>query len=84
MSAVGRIAENICSQRVFRLLCRFLGRRRDETHHALVRPASEKRQGTKSREVGQRRCSELRDLAAPCDPKISVQIIIILCDRLLA
>jgi hypothetical protein len=67
------------------LLCRFLGRRRDETHHALVRPASEKRQGTKSREVGQRRCSELRDLAAPCDPKISVQIIIIiLCDRLVA
>jgi hypothetical protein len=50
-----------------------------------VRPASEKRQGTKSREVGQRRCSELRDLAAPCDPKISVQIIIIiLCDRLVA
>jgi hypothetical protein len=63
-------------------MCRFLGRRRDETHHALVRPASEKRQGTKSREVGKRRCSELRDLAAPCDPKISVQIIIILCDRL--
>jgi hypothetical protein len=67
------------------VLCRFLGRRRDETHHALVRPASEKRQGTKSREVGQRRCSELRDLAASCDPKISVQIIIIiLCDRLVA
>src|SRR6202022_2741447 len=38
----------------FRLpvLCRFLGRRHDEVIHALRRPASEKRQGTKSREVG--------------------------------
>src|SRR6202022_1782195 len=34
------------------LLCRFLGRRHDEVIHALRRPASEKRQGTKSREVG--------------------------------
>jgi hypothetical protein len=33
-------------------LCRFLGRRHDEAIHALWRPASEKRQGTKSREVG--------------------------------
>jgi len=33
-------------------LCRFLGRRDDEAIHALWRPASEKRQGTKSREVG--------------------------------
>jgi len=35
-----------------RQLCRFLGRRDDEIIHALWRPASEKRQGTKSREVG--------------------------------
>jgi hypothetical protein len=34
------------------------GRRDDVTLHALMRPASEKRQGAKSREVGQRRCSE--------------------------
>jgi hypothetical protein len=34
------------------VLCRFLGRRDDEAIHALWRPASEKRQGTKSREVG--------------------------------
>src|SRR6266702_3819583 len=33
------------------------GRRDDEAIHALMRPATEKRQGTKSREVGQRRCS---------------------------
>ncbi len=33
-------------------LCRFLGRRQDEVIHGLWRPASEKRQGTKSREVG--------------------------------
>lgn len=30
--------------------------RHDEAIHALRRPASEKRQGTKSREVGHRRC----------------------------
>ena len=34
-------------------MCRFLGRRDDEMIHGLWRPASEKRQGTKSREVGQ-------------------------------
>src|SRR5260370_27093930 len=33
------------------------GRRYDEPFHALWRPASKKRQGTKSREVGHRRCS---------------------------
>ena len=33
------------------------GRRHDEPFHALWRPASKKRQGTKSREVGHRRCS---------------------------
>ena len=37
-------------------LCRFLGRRNDVTLHALMRPASEKRQGTKSRSVVHRRC----------------------------
>ena len=30
--------------------------RHDEAIHAVRRPASEKRQGTKSREVGHRRC----------------------------
>ena len=34
------------------LLCRFLGRRHDDGIHGLRPPASEKRQGTKSREVG--------------------------------
>jgi hypothetical protein len=33
------------------------GRRHDDPLHALWRPASKKRQGTKSREVGHRRCS---------------------------
>jgi hypothetical protein len=32
------------------------GCRHDEAIHELWRPASEKRQGTKSREVGHRRC----------------------------
>jgi len=32
------------------------GCRHDEAIHAVRRPASEKRQGTKSREVGHRRC----------------------------
>jgi hypothetical protein len=36
------------------------GCRHDEAIHALRRPASEKRQGTKSREVGHRRCREGR------------------------
>ncbi len=35
------------------------GRRHDEPIRALMRPATEKRQGTKSREVGQRRFSGL-------------------------
>src|SRR3977135_1958796 len=40
------------------LLCfvQVFGCRHDEAIHALRRPASEKRQGTKSREVGHRRC----------------------------
>src|SRR6266851_6346036 len=47
------------------------GCRHDEAIHALRRPASEKRQGTKSREVGHRRCrgrygdfAAVRDLSA--------------------
>jgi hypothetical protein len=47
------------------------GCRLDEAIHALRRPASEKRQGTKSREVGHRRCrgrygdlTAVRDLSA--------------------
>ena len=35
-----------------RLLCRFSAAGNDEPLHALWRPAAEKRQGTKSREVG--------------------------------
>ena len=35
----------------------FFGRRHDEPFHALRRPAAEKRQGTKSREVGHRWCN---------------------------
>jgi len=35
------------------------GRRHDVTVHALMRPATEKRQGTKSREVVHLRCSGL-------------------------
>jgi hypothetical protein len=56
------------------LLCWFLDAGNDETLGRLSWPASKKRQGTKSREVGRRRCSELPDLAAPK----------ILCDRLVA
>jgi hypothetical protein len=37
------------------LFVQVFGRRHDEPFHALWRPASKKRQGTKSREVGQRR-----------------------------
>ena len=40
-------------QRKSPLLCRFSDAGNDEAIHALWRPASEKRQGTKSREVGQ-------------------------------
>ena len=44
------------------------GRRHDEPFHALWRPASKKRQGTKSREVGHRRCrGRYGDLAAVPD-----------------
>ena len=43
-------AQRLCA------VCRFLGRRNDVTLHALMRPAFEKRQGTKSRSVVHRRC----------------------------
>ena len=44
------------------------GRQHDEPFHALWRPASKKRQGTKSREVGHRRCrGRYGDLAAVPD-----------------
>ena len=39
-------------------MCWFLDAGNDETLHTLNRPASKKRQGTKSREVGHRGCSE--------------------------
>jgi hypothetical protein len=46
-------------------LCRFSDAGNDGTLHALMRPAFEKRQGTKSRESGQRRCrGRYGDLAA--------------------
>ena len=45
-------------QRVVGLCVGFSDAGNDVTLHALMRPASEKRQGTKSREVGQRWCSE--------------------------
>jgi hypothetical protein len=35
MSELGGEAENICSHRIFRILCRFLGRRHDEFIHGL-------------------------------------------------
>src|ERR1700722_4605580 len=46
-------------------LCRFSDAGRHDASHALGRPASEKRQGTKSREVEHRRCGgHYGDLAA--------------------
>jgi hypothetical protein len=39
------------------LMCRFSDAGNDGLFHALMRPASEKRQGTKSRWVGHGRCS---------------------------
>src|SRR5229473_6617169 len=49
------------------------GRRHDEPFHALWRPASKKRQGTKSREVGHRRCSgRYGDLMAAPSWKVDV------------
>jgi hypothetical protein len=41
------------------------GRRHDERHRTLGRPASKKRQGTKSREVGRRLSSERYENGVP-------------------
>ena len=64
-------ATGCASKRPLPVLCRFLGRLDDAPVHALGREASEKRQGTKSREVGHRRCrgrygdsAAVRDLSA--------------------
>ena len=47
------------------LIVQVFGRRHDESMGALMRPATEKRQGTKSRWVMQRRCrGRYGDLAA--------------------
>jgi hypothetical protein len=40
-------------RRISSALVQVFGRRNDETDHALKRPATKKRQGTKSRAVGQ-------------------------------
>ena len=51
--------------RHFSVFVQVFGCRHDEAIHAVRRPASEKRQGTKSREVGHRRCrGRYGDLAA--------------------
>src|SRR5215470_1785778 len=47
-----------CCECMSRLLCRFLDAGNSETLHTLSGPASKKRQGTKSREVGHRLGSE--------------------------
>jgi len=46
-------------------MCWFLDAGNDETLRTLKLAGVQKSEGTKSREVGRRRCSELRDLAAP-------------------
>ena len=60
-----RIFRSLASASNVRVCAGFSDAGRDEAIHALGRPASEKRQGTKSREVGHRRCDGLYgDLAA--------------------
>jgi len=49
------------------------GRRHEEPFHALWRPASKKRQGTKSREVGHRWCNgRYGDLMAAPSSRVDV------------
>ena len=67
---VGLPAQRAIAQR-FSAIVQVFGCRHDDAIHALRRPASEKRQGTKSREVGHRRCrgrygelAAVRDLSA--------------------
>src|SRR5712671_8204603 len=51
------------------------GRRHEEPFHALWRPASKKRQGTKSREVGHRWCSgRYGDLMAAPSSRVDVTL----------
>ena len=62
------------------LFVQVFGRRHDEAFHALRRPASKKRQGTKSREVGHRRGSgRYGDLMAV--PSSSVDVTSTGCGR---
>ena len=62
------------------LVVQVFGRRHDEPIHALWRPASKKRQGTKSREVGHRRGSgRYGDLMAA--PSSSVDVTPTGCGR---
>ncbi len=54
-------------------LCKVFGHRHDEPFHALWRPASKKRQGTKSREVGHRWCNgRYGDLMAAPSSRVDV------------
>jgi hypothetical protein len=62
------------------VLCRFLNAGNEETVDAHMRPAFEKRQGTKSREVKHRRCSRLYgELVTACG--LILLDVIVLADR---
>jgi hypothetical protein len=50
--------DNSASRRAMSPVVQVFGRRHEEAIHALRRPASEKRQCTKSRECGTLQCSE--------------------------
>src|SRR5260370_9657017 len=55
------------------LIVQVFGRRDEEPFHALWRPASKKRQGTKSREVGHRWCNgRYGDLMAAPSSRVDV------------
>jgi hypothetical protein len=61
-------SRNTRREQISSAVAQVFGCRHDEAIHALRRPASEKRQGTKSREVGHRRCrGRYGDLAAVHD-----------------
>src|SRR5437870_13000038 len=56
-------------------MCRFLDAGNNEALRTLSRPASKKRQGTKSREVGHRRCSgRYGDLMAALSSMVDVTL----------
>ncbi|MGA7806436.1 tyrosine-type recombinase/integrase [Bradyrhizobium sp.] len=60
---------------IMSVLVQVFGRRHDEPFHALWRPASKKRQGTKSREVEHRRCSgRYGDLMAALSSMVDVPL----------